>query len=252
MQVTWRQVIPDDGGLELRLLVVWFSRRIDRGEGRDLVPIAVRLPGCSLRAMEPAASSQQARTSFDANGWARAYEQYSQAAASGPLTGDDLERFALSASLTGRADDAVAIRTRAHQEFLRQGDAARGARCAFWLAFGFLNTGDMTSGMAWLGRAESLLENVPDCVERGYLRIPAAIQSIDEDPAAAYEEFCEAARIADRFDDNDLRAMASLGSGKALIQLGRPRDATLRLDQAMLAVTANEVSPVLAGDVIAR
>jgi hypothetical protein len=56
----------------------------------------------------------------------------------------------------GDRDEALA---RAHQEWLRLGDAERAARCAFWLAFGLLNRGELARGGGWLARAQRLLDD---------------------------------------------------------------------------------------------
>lgn len=56
----------------------------------------------------------------------------------------------LAAYLIGRGEDRVEAWTRAHHERIRLGDAARAARCAFWLAFGLLHTADLARGGGWV------------------------------------------------------------------------------------------------------
>ena len=76
------------------------------------------------------------------------------------------------------------------------GDVARAARCAFWLAFGLLNKGDVARGGGWVDRAQRLLDDADlDCVEQGYLRYPVALRAIFEgDGGAAHAAFTEASR----------------------------------------------------------
>jgi hypothetical protein len=79
--------------------------------------------------------------------------------------------------------------------------------------------------------------------------IPSAIQRIVQgDPAAGDALFNQAAEIARRYGDRDLACKAGHGRGRALIRLGRVREGVALLDEAMVAVFAGEVSPMLAGD----
>ncbi|MGH2585779.1 MAG: tetratricopeptide repeat protein, partial [Dehalococcoidia bacterium] len=137
----------------------------------------------------------------------------------------------------------------AHHECLRLGDAARAVRCAFWLAMQLLNTGEVARGGGWLARARRLLDDGDlDCVERGYLLVPDAIQSLaGGDAETAYATFGQAATIGERYHEPDLIAMARYGQGHALVLLGETAQGVVLLDEAMVAVTAGEVSPIPAG-----
>ena len=107
----------------------------------------------------------------------------------------------------------------------------------------------MAPGSGWLARASGLLdEGRLDCVERGYLFLPVAMQGLaGGDAAAAYEACIQAAKIADRFGDPDLKSFAGMGRGQALIRLGETARGVVSLDEAMVAVTAGEVSANVAG-----
>ena len=81
-----------------------------------------------------------------------------------------------------------------------------------------------------------------DCVERGYLLVPAALQDLDGgDAASAYTTFSQATEIGSRFGERDLEAMGQLGQGQALIALGEESEGVAMLDEAMVAVTVGEV-----------
>jgi tetratricopeptide (TPR) repeat protein len=141
------------------------------------------------------------------------------------------------------------VGARAHQEWLRLGAADRAARCGFWLAFRLLLRGEVARGGGWVARARRLLDDGDlDDVEQGYLLVPEAIQRLaGGEVAAAYATFSQAAKIGDRFRDPDLRTLAELGRGQALIRLGEIAEGAALLDEAMVAVTAGEVSPIVVG-----
>jgi DNA-binding CsgD family transcriptional regulator len=194
-------------------------------------------------------------TAADASGppgrpsWAEAYAELAAADRRAPLGPADLERLALAAFLLGRDADGDAAGARAFQESLRTGDVARAARCAFWLGLRLLHRGEPARGGGWLARAGGLLAGARlDCVEQGYLLIPVAMQSLATgDAAAAYAACTEAAAIGDRFGDADLRSFAGMCRGHALIRLGETARGVAALDEAMVAVTAGEVSAVVSG-----
>jgi DNA-binding CsgD family transcriptional regulator len=119
------------------------------------------------------------------------------------------------------------------------------------LAFGLLQRGAIAPASGWFARAERILDEAQlDCVVRGYLLIPSAIQRIVQgDPAAGHAAFTQAAEIARRFGDRDLVSLACVGRGRALIRLGKLAEGVALLDEAMVAVIAGDVTPILAGDI---
>ena len=189
------------------------------------------------------------REAYRRQEWGESYAQLSLAARETRLELEDLERLAAVSYLTGRDDESDDFWARAHHESLRVGDPVRGARCAFWLGNGLMLRGEAARGGGWFARAQRLLDdNQQDCVERGYLLVPVALQSLAEgDPAAAYETSSQTAKIGERFGDPDLMIFGRLNQGKALIMLGEAAEGVALLDEAMVAVTAGEVSPIVAG-----
>jgi DNA-binding NarL/FixJ family response regulator len=201
--------------------------------------------------MTTADTLDRGRASFERRAWADAFDKLSAADRETPLAPEDLELLAKAAYLVGRDADRDEVLARAHQEWLRLGGAERAARCAFWLAFGLLNRGELARGGGWLARARRLLDDGQlDCVEQGYLLIPLALQRFAEgDAAAAYATFGQAAKIGDRFGDRDLATLARAGRGQALLRLGETTEGLALLDEAMVAVEAGEVSPIMVGSV---
>jgi DNA-binding CsgD family transcriptional regulator len=191
----------------------------------------------------------EGRGSFARREWADAFTRLSAADRDGRLEPEDLERLATAASLLGRDEDCAAVGARAHHAFLNRGEVERAARCAFWLAMLAFNRGDQARGGGWMARARRLLDDGQrDCVERGYLLFPVALQALTEgDTAAAATGFDEATRIGGRFGDPDLIALGRLGLGSAWLAAGRTSEGVALLDEAMIAVEAGELSPTVAG-----
>jgi hypothetical protein len=188
------------------------------------------------------------REFFGRQAWGDAYAELSAADREAALTLDDLERLAVAAYLVGADGDSHDAWLRAHHECMRLGYVVRAARCAGWLAQGLLLRGEMAQGSGWLARAQRLLdEGHHDGVERGYLLLPVALRSFDRDPATARATFERAASFGVRFGDEDLTAYGRTGQGRALIRMGETADGVALLDEAMVAVTAGEVSPIFAG-----
>jgi DNA-binding CsgD family transcriptional regulator/tetratricopeptide (TPR) repeat protein len=201
--------------------------------------------------MTAAQALERGRESFARKAWAESYRLLQAAEREAPLEPEDLERLAAAAYLIGREDESEAYRSQAHQIFLEHGDREGAARSACWLAFGLLQRGARAPASGWFARAERILEEAQlDCVVSGYLLVPSAIQRIVQGDAAAGEAaFTRAATIARRFGDRDLASIACGGRGRALIRLGNTAEGVALLDQAMVAVIAGDVTPIVAGDV---
>jgi len=162
----------------------------------------------------------------------------------------DAEELAKAAFLIGEGQEGTELLSRAHQQYLSEGSVCEAARCAFWLGFTALLNGENAPANGWLARAERLLADQPDCVEKGYLLLPAGYRAVHGgDPGTAVATFERVAEIGRRFGDHDLTALGLQGKGRALIRSGEVGRGVSLLDEAMIAVTAGEVSPFVAGGV---
>jgi DNA-binding CsgD family transcriptional regulator len=189
------------------------------------------------------------RAAFAGQAWADAFDRLSAADRETPLEPGDLERLAAAAFLVGREDESAEAWARAHHERLARGETGPAARCAFWLAFGLLNRGELARGGGWVARARRVVADGPDRAEHGYLLWLAAFQSLLEgETAAALAGFEQAATQGERWGEPDLAALARAGAGRALIRLGRTGPGVALLDEVMVAVETGELSPIVVGD----
>lgn len=192
----------------------------------------------------------QGRELLRKQSWSAAFSRLSSLDREAPLAPEDLEGLASAAQLIGREGDSADLLSRAHRGFLDRGDTRRAARCALWLGFNLMLSGEQAQSAGWIARASRLLDNEPDCVEKGYLHLPVGYRSIHGgDVPTAYRAFIEAATIGERFSDRDLITLALQGQGRALIRQGEIARGVTLLDEAMVAVTAGDVSAVIAGGI---
>jgi DNA-binding CsgD family transcriptional regulator len=192
---------------------------------------------------------RQGRDSYARHAWREAFDSLSGADRSGGLGAEDLERLATAAYMLGRTEEHLRALERAHQRHLEAGEALRAARCAFWSGMHLALQGEMGPSSGWLARAQRIVEREQrDCVERGYLMMPRAFE---HDMSGAYEAGAaiagDAAAVGERFGDADLVALAMHVQGHLLVIAGRVTDGLRLLDEAMVAVSTGELSPIVSG-----
>ena len=198
--------------------------------------------------MAVADREERARGSFERRLWGDAFADLSAAHREGELGAEDLERLAVAAYMVGRDDTCEEAWIAAHHTWLRRGDAEGAARCAFGQALGLFFRGELAPAMGWVARGGRLLEESRrDCVEQAWLRMLNALPRLFEGDADVHAIFVEAGKTAERIADADAAMFARLCRGYALILEGRVGEGMALLDEVMVSVTADEVSPMLAG-----
>ncbi|MFH5831224.1 LuxR C-terminal-related transcriptional regulator [Halalkalibaculum sp. DA384] len=192
---------------------------------------------------------KQGRQAFRQQAWADAYTFLSAADEETVLDADDLESLAKAAYLIGKESKCTKIWARVHQKFLEQNNTERAACSAFWLGMVLFNRGEHAQGSGWIARAKRLIKDYKQkCAEQGLLLIPRGLQQLRQgDGEAAYNLFNQAAKIGTRFKNKDLQTLGRLGCGQALIQQKRIEEGTTLLDEAMVGVVSDELSPIVAG-----
>jgi DNA-binding NarL/FixJ family response regulator len=189
------------------------------------------------------------RLAYERHAWEEAYDNLSASDSTIELGPEDLERLGISAYLTGRPEKSTAIGARSHLEAVRTGNHELAIRVAVSLGIWMMQRNEMAQAGGWLARAGRLIEETGyDGPELGRLLIPEALGSlVSGDPATAFATFEQVAAIADRFGDRDLAAFGRLGRGQSLIAMGEAKRGVPLLDEAMTAVIAREVSPIVSG-----
>lgn len=192
---------------------------------------------------------ERGREAFRRQAWADAYSLLSTAADETALDPGDLELHAKAAYLTGKETDCVDIWARAQQEFRDRGHTRKAARAAFWIGMILFNQGDHAQGSGWMARARRLAADYQEeCVEEGFLRVPEALRHLRKgDAETARTLFGEATGIGKRFGNPDLMTLGRLGQGQALIHQQKIEEGTTLLDEVMVSVVSDEISPIVAG-----
>jgi DNA-binding CsgD family transcriptional regulator len=196
-----------------------------------------------------ASQLERGRTSFERRAWLDAYTALSEADRVEPLEAPDLDLLATAASLIGRMDEYLAVLERAHLAHVESGDNLAAARSAGWLGMTLAIRGEMGPASGWFGRAQRLVEREGrECAEQGWLLVPAVFQrEAVGDYEGAHEAAAQAVEIAERFHDSDLAAIALHAQGVMRVKQGSIDEGLRLLDEAMVGVTAEAVSPIVAG-----
>ncbi|MER7515735.1 LuxR family transcriptional regulator [Streptomyces sp. NPDC126499] len=182
--------------------------------------------------------------------WAGAYALLHEAdrhptTALGP---DDLAALADAAWWSGRVDESVAARLRAHAAYVAEGDWRGAGRTAWWLGFAYRRLGRPAAAAGWTHRARHHLEGRPDCPEQCLLALTDVAEAEQHHAtAAALAAARRMTRLAVRSGSPDLIALSRQAESSVLIARGRRREGLALLDEVMRAVTAGELSALFTG-----
>lgn len=203
--------------------------------------------------MKPAEADllAEGREAFRTRRWTAAAELLSAAEERSPLDPDDYQALATARSLIGPDQAASEIWAEAHRVLLERGDVPRAVAAARLAGNAFSRIGEMALSSAWNERGRRLLDDAGlDCVERGYLLLPAVIQAnMQGDTETAFRLIAELAAIARRFGDTDLLAFSRLAEGRARLTQGDIASGMAILDEVMLTATTTEISPLVLGEI---
>ncbi len=203
----------------------------------------------ALPAGAPSDLLVRGRECYERREWNDARDALELADQSTPLDAGDLHRLAWSAGLTARDELMLATQERVYHAWMKASENLPAARAAFWLGFRLLARGEPARASGWLSRAQRLVDlHGSDCVEQGYLLLPAGQRHLSQsDFREAQECAARAAQVGERFGEIDLIAFARNLQGRAFLSEGQVERGLALLDEAMVAATAGELSPVVTG-----
>ena len=138
---------------------------------------------------------EAAREAASRYAWTESFELFAAADAVSPLEPDDLDLTAECAWWIGKMRHCIALRERAHAEYLKAGNVRRAARVAVDLAEHHGGLNEIDDAMAWIQKSTRMLESEPEGAEHGWLQLELAIFQRHQGVALILEEL-EVARAA--------------------------------------------------------
>lgn len=192
-----------------------------------------------------------ARAAYARLDWPAAREGFDAARGVGALSADDLSALGDAAWWLGRVEESLAASEQAYHRYLDADQPRQAATAAMATAYLSALHGREAAASGWMGRAQRLLADQPECVEQGYLlyvlQVEAALDGTDVEAVVA-----AARRVRDlgrRHGDPTLVAQGTLGEGRMLVRHGRVAEGLALLDEAMVAVLTEELMPEWAGNI---
>lgn len=193
--------------------------------------------------MDRAAQLETARAAVGRAAWSTAFDLLSTLDAVSPLAAEDLTGLAEAAWWTGRLSVCIMARERAYAGFARDGRVVDAARIGIDLCRDHFAKGDASIGMAWLDRADRLLQDAPEGVTHGYLTRMRGVMTFEgaRDFDAALEFARRAYEIGMRYQDRNLIAMGLHDQGRILVAAGRLEEGSRLVDEATVAAISGEL-----------
>ena len=184
--------------------------------------------------------------------WEAAASAFARANTREALGPADLRRWATASYLLGRTDDSLQALARAFEALVDRSEFDEAVVCGFWIVYALLTGGDTGQAGGWLARCERLLSlREGNGVGQGYLLALDSFRAaaIDHDYVRGQVSAVRAVTFGRVGGDTDLVVLGLSSGGRARIRAGEVGPGLAWLDEAMVSVLAEEVSPVVAGTV---
>ncbi len=199
-----------------------------------------------LDAAEQVATGRQSHASQQ---WEPAYVALAAAAKAIDLEAEDLQRLGEAAFWTGRSDEGIAIREKTFGLYSREGKREAAALIALALADSYKYRLAKAVSRAWVARAESLINDLPQSEAYGYLLRWKSVASFetegDSEKAVALAE--EVIALGTELKNQSLRALGLQDKGRFLVAMGQVDEGMTLIDEAMVAAVSGELSPDATG-----
>jgi DNA-binding NarL/FixJ family response regulator len=192
----------------------------------------------------------EARAAYDRRRYADAYCGLVAAREGVGIPDDDLERLADAAWWLGRVSECLALTEELHAHYVEQGYIDRAALQAIELAGMFFLRGEPALGSGWLSRARKLIAEQPRGASHAmlmYVDLSGALEEQQLDVAATGAR--ELQQLGRELGDPTYVSLGLLVEGQAEIRRGDLRGGFGLLDEAMLPVLADTVTPEFAGKI---
>ncbi|HEX5940581.1 MAG TPA: helix-turn-helix transcriptional regulator, partial [Dehalococcoidia bacterium] len=152
--------------------------------------------------------------------------------------------FGLALALWWLRDPVTSVRLqeRAFAMFRREGDNENAFVTAMYLCLGYdMTFGNLSASRGWLAKAARVVEESGLDALRGWVLLCEAVTFLHEDPVTAERKARKALDVARETNDADLDVCARSELGAVLVELGRTREGTALLDEAMAGALGGEV-----------
>jgi ATP/maltotriose-dependent transcriptional regulator MalT len=180
----------------------------------------------------------EGRRALESGRWQAAREAFEAALAAAP-SADARDGLGHALWFLGEIQDGMAQRERAFEELARERRCDDAARTAVWISHQHLIGGRASAARGWLGRAERVLEGIPDCLGHGWIAVERARHGGDIEERIDHAR--RALRIAREQGGDELEVFALSLLGRAEIGAGHRQEGLRLLEEAMAAATAGRV-----------
>jgi len=182
--------------------------------------------------------------------WDDAYEAFTALRDREELTGEDWEHLGDAAWWSAHPNESLEAFERAYTAYAAEGNPQRAGYVALRLAIEHVDRNEAALWSGWLQRGVRLLQDAPDCSERGYLELGLTRTSFDRGALDEAVEHAERAEdIGGRFGDPDLVALGIVLRGVASVIRGDVERGLELIDEGTLAAVGGELTPYAAGSI---
>lgn len=224
-----------------------------RGSGRPLPLRSIGMPGRAANAVSKHDPLAAARLALENCDWQGAHDLASSSARLDNDPAGEADRLDLVADAAwwlGRLDECIDAREDAHARYDELGDRRRAGQSAVWLYEHYCFKARPAIAGAWLRRARHALEDAPESVEYGAMRLrEAETLHGNGDLEASAHAAREVVHLGRRLRSSDLEAEALQTLGRVLIDEGDSAEGLATLDEAMLFAVEGRLRPYSTGKV---